>query len=77
MKSVKKECMRAFFIFVVQISAGLLVTNFIGMRWSFKDFITNYVFIIFWSSYMICILGIEISKKVILKKEVFNFHKKK
>ena len=63
MKKAKQEIMRIFLILIIQVLISFLFSNLLNTKWIFKELICNYVFVVFWCSYIICILGIGIVKK--------------
>ena len=62
MKKAKQEIMRIFLILIIQVLISFLFSNLLNTKWIFKELICNYVFVVFWCSYIICILGIGIEK---------------
>ena len=64
MKKAKQEIMRIFLILIIQVLISFLFSNLLNTKWIFKELICNYVFVVFWCSYIICILGIGIVKKI-------------
>ena len=62
MKKAKQEIMRIFLILIIQVLISFLFSNLLNTKWIFKELICNYVFVVFWCSYIICILGIGIVK---------------
>ncbi len=69
MKRIKLQFIQVLLILCVQIIMGFIFTYFTSVKWSVKEFVSNYVFITFWCSYVVCILGIEIAKKIKSKKD--------
>ena len=49
-----------------------LFSNLLNTKWIFKELICNYVFVVFWCSYIICILGIGIVKKITRNRDKRN-----
>lgn len=72
MKKVKQEIMRIFLILIIQVLISFLFSNLLNTKWIFKELICNYVFVVFWSSYIICILGIGIVKKITRNRDKRN-----
>ena len=67
MKKAKQEIMRIFLILI-----SFLFSNLLNTKWIFKELICNYVFVVFWCSYIICILGIGIVKKITRNRDKRN-----
>ncbi len=63
MKKLKQEIMRICLILIIQVLISFLFSNFLNTKWTLKDLICNYVFAIFWFSYIVCVIGIRIVKK--------------
>lgn len=72
MKKAKQEIMRIFLILIIQVLISFLFSNLLNTKWIFKELICNYVFVVFWSSYIICILGIGIVKKITRNRDKRN-----
>ena len=72
MKKAKQEIMRIFLILIIQVLISFLFSNLLNTKWIFKEFICNYVFVVFWCSYIICILGIGIVKKITRNRDKRN-----
>ena len=73
MKKAKQEIMRIFLILIIQVLISFLFSNLLNTKWIFKELICNYVFVVFWCSYIICILGIGIVKKITRNRVPFIF----
>lgn len=69
MKFVKHEILRALLILVVQMLASFMLAYFTDRTWSLKNFTSSYVFIVFWVTYLVCIIAIAFFKKATLKKD--------
>lgn len=67
MKQLKQELMRIILILIVQVLISFLAAYIGDIKWSLKGLVCNYVFVIFWISYIVSILSIGIIKK--LKKQ--------
>lgn len=63
MKFAKHEILRALLILVVQ-----MIAYFTYRTWSLKNFASSYVFIVFWVTYLVCIIAIAFFKKANSKK---------
>ena len=72
MKKAKQEIMRIFLILIIQLLIIFLFSNLLNTKWIFKELICNYVFVVFWCSYIICILGIGIVKKITRNRDKRN-----
>ena len=72
MKKAKQEIMRIFLILIIQVLISFLLSNLLNTKWIFKELICNYVFVVFWCSYIICILGIGIVKKITRNRDKRN-----
>ena len=72
MKKAKQEIMRIFLILIIQVLMSFLFSNLLNTKWIFKELICNYVFVVFWCSYIICILGIGIVKKITRNRDKRN-----
>ena len=72
MKKAKQEIMRVFLILIIQVLISFLFSNLLNTKWIFKELICNYVFVVFWCSYIICILGIGIVKKITRNRDKRN-----
>ena len=72
MKKAKQEIMRIFLILIIQVLISFLFSNLLNTKWIFKELICNYVFFVFWCSYIICILGIGIVKKITRNRDKRN-----
>mgnify|MGYP004702028843 FL=1 len=72
MKKAKQEIMRIFLILIIQVLISFLFSNLLNIKWIFKELICNYVFVVFWCSYIICILGIGIVKKITRNRDKRN-----
>ena len=72
MKKAKQEIMRIFLILIIQVLISFLFSNLLNTKWIFKEIICNYVFVVFWCSYIICILGIGIVKKITRNRDKRN-----
>ena len=72
MKKAKQEIMRIFLILIIQVLISFLFSNLLNTKWIFKELICNYVFVLFWCSYIICILGIGIVKKITRNRDKRN-----
>ena len=72
MKKAKQEIMRIFLILIIQVLISFLFSNLSNTKWIFKELICNYVFVVFWCSYIICILGIGIVKKITRNRDKRN-----
>ena len=72
MKKAKQEIMRIFLILSIQVLISFLFSNLLNTKWIFKELICNYVFVVFWCSYIICILGIGIVKKITRNRDKRN-----
>lgn len=72
MKKAKQEIMRIFLILIIQVLISFLFSNMLNTKWIFKELICNYVFVVFWCSYIICILGIGIVKKITRNRDKRN-----
>ena len=72
MKKAKQEIMRIFLILIIQVLISFLFSNLLNTKWIFKELICNYVFVVFWCSYIICILGIGIVKKITRNRDNRN-----
>ena len=72
MKKAKQEIMRIFLILIIQVLISFLFSNLLNTKWIFKELICNYVFVVFWRSYIICILGIGIVKKITRNRDKRN-----
>ena len=68
MRIAKHEILRAFLILVVQMIASFIIAYFTDKTWSLKNFTSSYVFIVFWVTYLVCIIAIAIFKKANSKK---------
>ena len=71
MKKAKQEIMRIFLILIIQVLISFLFSNLLNTKWIFKELICNY-FVVFWCSYIICILGIGIVKKITRNRDKRN-----
>ena len=71
MKKAKQEIMRIFLILIIQVLISFF-SNLLNTKWIFKELICNYVFVVFWCSYIICILGIGIVKKITRNRDKRN-----
>ena len=69
MKFVKQEILNALLILVVQMLTSSMIAYFTDRTWSLKNFISNYVIIVFWVTYLVCKIAITFFKKAILKKD--------
>ena len=69
MKFVKQEILRALLILVVQMLTSFMIAYFTDRTWSLKNFISNYVIIVFWDNYLVCKIAITFFRKAILKKD--------
>ena len=72
MKKAKQEIMRIFLILIIQVLISFLFSNLLNTKWIFKELICKYVFVVFWCSYIICILGIGIVKKITRNRDKRN-----
>lgn len=72
MKKAKQEIMRIFLILIIQVLISFLFSNLLNTKWIFKELICNYVFVVFWCSYIIFILGIGIVKKITRNRDKRN-----
>ena len=72
MKKAKQEIMRIFLILIIQVLISFLFSNLLNTKCIFKELICNYVFVVFWCSYIICILGIGIVKKITRNRDKRN-----
>ena len=72
MKKAKQEIMRIFLILIIQVLISFLFSNLLNTKWIFKELICNYVFVVFWCSYIICIIGIGIVKKITRNRDKRN-----
>lgn len=72
MKKAKQEIMSIFLILIIQVLISFLFSNLLNTKWIFKELICNYVFVVFWCSYIICILGIGIVKKITRNRDKRN-----
>ena len=63
MKRAMQEIIRILLILTIQILIGVLLSCLIDEKWNFKNLFWNYVFIIFWSSYIVVSISIRIAKK--------------
>ena len=72
MKKAKQEIMRIFLILIIQVLISFLFSILLNTKWIFKELICNYVFVVFWCSYIICILGIGIVKKITRNRDKRN-----
>ena len=72
MKKAKQEIMRIFLILIIKVLISFLFSNLLNTKWIFKELICNYVFVVFWCSYIICILGIGIVKKITRNRDKRN-----
>ena len=72
MKKAKQEIMRIFLILIIQVLISFLFSNLLNTKWIFKELICNYVFVVFWCSYIICILDIGIVKKITRNRDKRN-----
>ena len=72
MKKAKQEIMRIFLILIIQVLISFLFSNLLNTKRIFKELICNYVFVVFWCSYIICILGIGIVKKITRNRDKRN-----
>lgn len=72
MKKAKQEIMRIFLILIIQVLISFLFSNLLNTKWIFKELICNYVFVVFWCNYIICILGIGIVKKITRNRDKRN-----
>ena len=72
MKKAKQEIMLIFLILIIQVLISFLFSNLLNTKWIFKELICNYVFVVFWCSYIICILGIGIVKKITRNRDKRN-----
>ena len=72
MKKAKQEIMRIFLILIIQVLISFLFSNLLNTKWIFKELICNYVFVVFWCSYIICNLGIGIVKKITRNRDKRN-----
>lgn len=72
MKKAKQEIMRIFLILIIQVLISFLFSNLLNTKWIFKELICNYVFVVFWCSYIIGILGIGIVKKITRNRDKRN-----
>lgn len=68
MRIAKHEILRALLILVVQMIASLIIAYFTDKTWNLKNFISSYVFIVFWVTYFVCIIAIAFFKKANSKK---------
>ena len=68
MRIAKHEILRALLILVVQMIASFIIAYFTDKTWSLKNFTCSYVFIVFWVTYLVCIIAIAIFKKANSKK---------
>ena len=69
MKFAKQEILRALLILVVQMLTSFMIAYFTDRTWSLKNFISNYVIIVFWVNYLVCKIAITFFMKAILKKD--------
>jgi len=69
MKFAKQEILRALLILVVQMLTSFMIAYFTDRTWSLKNFISNYVIIVFWVNYLVCKIAITFFRKAILKKD--------
>ena len=72
MKKAKQEIMRIFLILIIQVLISFLFSNLLNTKWIFQELICNYGFVVFWCSYIICILGIGIVKKITRNRDKRN-----
>ena len=72
MKKAKQEIMRICLILIIQVLISFIFSNLLNTKWIFKELICNYVFVVFWCSYIICILGIGIVKKITRNRDKRN-----
>ena len=79
MKKAKQEIMRIFLILIIQVLISFLFSNLLNTKWICNcrflpiiQIICNYVFVVFWCSYIICILGIGIVKKITRNRDKRN-----
>ena len=63
MKKAKQEIMRIFLILIIQVLISFLFSNLLNTKW---------IFVVFWCSYIICILGIGIVKKITRNRDKRN-----
>ena len=68
MRIAKHEILRALLILVVQMIASFIIAYFTDKTWSVKNFTSSYVFIVFWVTYLVCIISIAFFKKANSKK---------
>ena len=68
MRIAKHEILRALLILVVQMIASFIIAYFTDKTWSLNNFTSSYVFIVFWVTYLVCIIAIAIFKKANSKK---------
>ena len=68
MRIAKHEILRALLILVVQMIASFIIAYFTDKTWSLKNFTSSYVFLVFWVTYLVCIIAIAIFKKANSKK---------
>ena len=69
MKFAKQEILRALLILVVQMLTSFMIAYFTDRTWSLKNFISNYVIIVFWVNYLVCKIAFAFFKKANLKKD--------
>ena len=69
MKFVKQEILNVLLILVVQMLTSFMIAYFTDRTWSLKNFISNYVIIVFWVNYLVCKIAITFFRKAILKKD--------
>ena len=69
MKFAKQEILRTLLILVVQMLTSFMIAYFTDRTWSLKNFISNYVIIVFWVNYLVCKIAITFFRKAILKKD--------
>ena len=69
MKFVKQEILHVLLILVVQMLTSFMIAYFTDRTWSLKNFISNYVIIVFWVTYLVCKIAIAFFKKASLKKD--------
>ena len=64
MKKGKKEVIRIVLILIVQILFSISLTYLTDEKWSLREAVFNYAFILFWCAYIVCSIGIRIVKKL-------------
>ena len=64
MKKVKQEVIRILLILIVQILISIFLSYLTDKKWSLKEMIFNYGFLLFWCAYIACSIGIRVVKKL-------------